>query len=325
MTVQATRNSDVEQIAFLALSSLKGVGYWTLFRLKQEGFLLHEIINSDDGDEVADTLRKRGAKVGETSNDWSSTAARALDRAFRVKEELLLDGVQLIMSGDPGFPERLYDLEDPPQWLFVRGSVEVLSEQSIAAVGTRKPSDDGEWLSRYVGMNLKDWNVPTVSGLAAGMDQLVHQYSIRMGVKTIAVLGTGIRTEYPKGSSRLADEIVDTGGAVITEYLINDSYSGENFVRRNRLQAALSKVLIPIEWSHKSGTAHTVSYAGKLGRPIAGLRLPDWSTDRVGFPASCTRARIFSIPRDQELFFRFVVDGLRAPIASQQNQLLLFE
>ena len=323
MTELAAPPSQSEQIPLLALSSLKGVGYWTLFRLKKDGLSLQEILDRREGAEVAEILRKRGAKIAETSEDWPSTAARAIERAHKLQEDLEADGIRVVMKGDPNFPPRLLDLDDTPQWLFVRGSVKVLAEPSIAAVGTRKPTEDGEWLSRYIGMNLRDWNAPTVSGLAAGMDQLIHQYSIRMGVPTIAILGTGIRTEYPKGSWRLADEIVGRGGAVVTEYLINETYSGENFVRRNRLQAALSKVLIPVEWSQKSGTAHTVSYAGRLKRPIAGLRLPDWPVDRVGFPPSFGGARVFCVPRDQQAFFRFVEDGLRASSAGPSDQLSL--
>ena len=74
-----------------------------------------------------------------------------------------------------------------------------------------------------------------------------------------------------------AMRILARGGTVVTEYLPQQSYSAENFVRRNRLQAALAKVLVPVEWAAKSGTAHTVKYAADLGRPIACLQLPDWS------------------------------------------------
>jgi DNA processing protein len=153
------------------------------------------------------------------------------------------------------------------------------------------------------------------------MDQAMHEFSIRMGVPTIAVLGTGIQTEYPKGSNRLADMIVGEGGAVVTEYLPNDSYSGENFVRRNRLQAALGRVLIPIEWSLKSGTAHTVNYAAALGRPIAGLRVTDWPDGRVVFPRnSHSISKIFTIPSDQDGFFEFVQKALVEPLRTREIQ-----
>src|SRR3546814_7184259 len=79
--------------------------------------------------------------------------------------------------------------------------------------------------------------------------------------------------DYPKGSGRLRDHILGTGGTIVSEYLPMASYSAENFVQRNRLQAALGRILIPAEWNRRSGTAHTVRFATSLGRPIACLRL----------------------------------------------------
>src|SRR3546814_15118525 len=76
------------------------------------------------------------------------------------------------------------------------------------------------------------------SGLAAGIDQLAHEHSLRAGVPTIAVLGTGMLEDYPKGAGRLRDHILGTGGTIVSEYLPMASYSAENFVQRNRLKAA---------------------------------------------------------------------------------------
>src|SRR3546814_3051499 len=75
--------------------------------------------------------------------------------------------------------------------------------------------------------------------------------------------------DYPKGAGRLRDHILGTGGTIVSEYLPMASYSAENFVQRNRLQAALGRILIPAEWNRRSGTAHTVRFATSLGRPIA--------------------------------------------------------
>jgi DNA processing protein len=188
----------------------------------------------------------------------------------------------------------------------------------VTAVGTREPSEDGIWLCRFVGLCFESWRAPTVSGLAAGVDQVVHEMSPRARVPTIAVLGTGIFSEYPKGSASLRERILDCGGAVITEYL------PKNFVRRNRLQAALGRILIPIEWASKGGTARTVRYAGSLGRPIAGLRLPDWSEDRVVFSNTAAKtATTFTIPGQEKEFRRFVAQSLDGDNPPQLTQLSL--
>src|SRR5262249_19695719 len=129
----------------------------------------------------------------------------------------------------------LFDLPNPPYWLFVRGKSEPLNRPALAVVGTREPSEDGIFLARYVSACLPYWDAPTISGLAAGIDQQVHEYSLRFKWPTIAVLGTGILSDYPKGAMDLKERIVANGGAIISEYLPYESYSAQNFVMRNRL------------------------------------------------------------------------------------------
>lgn len=311
-------------MALLALAGLKGVGYWTLYNIKKDGISFNHLLNCSESAKVMAVLRKHGAKIENPSTNWTETSQKAANRAARQSEEFQEAGIEVIFADDVRFPSSLLELDDPPEWLFVRGSLTVLSEPSITAVGTRKPTPDGNWLSHYVGLNFADWDAPTVSGLATGMDQAVHNFSLRMKVPTIAILGTGIQTEYPKGSNYLADKIVDNGGAIMTEYLPNESYSGENFVRRNRLQAALGKVLIPIEWASKSGTAHTVNYASRLKRPIAGLKLSDWEPERVSLPRTAQPfSRVFCIPRDQTALTEFIKKSLSAPSRKTSEQLPL--
>src|SRR3546814_5499537 len=101
------------------------------------------------------------------------------------------------------------------------------------------------------------------------------------------------------------------------------SYSAENFVQRNRLQAALGRILIPAEWNRRSGTAHTVRFATSLGRPIACLRLPEWCEDRVvlergmGLPTG----EIFTVPHDQARFDAFVRTAIGKSSPAQLGQL----
>jgi DNA processing protein len=314
-----------EELAFLGLSSIRGVGYWTLAKMAKAGIEFRAFLGIEDGEEVSCQLRKFGAKLeNKAANEWRTVRDRAIARAIRIREELNTNGTQLVMAGAAEFPRALNDLSDSPAWLFVRGNVSVLAEPSVAAVGTREPSEDGIWLSRFVGHCFEGWQAPTVSGLAAGIDHVVHELSLRAKVPTIAILGTGIFSEYPKGSAALRERILDGGGAIVTEYLPHETYSAENFVRRNRLQAALGRVLVPIEWATRSGTAHTVRYAASIRRPIAGLRLPDWPKDRVTFSNEmATMATTFTIPGQEEGFRQFVAHSLRAANPGQPAQLTL--
>ncbi|WP_244472532.1 DNA-processing protein DprA [Methylobacterium sp. Leaf89] len=301
-----------EKICFLALASIRGVGYWTLAHIAKSGTKFSTVLGFQDGTDAIALMKKHGARLeSKDGGDWQQVRERALDRARMLFDELSDQGIKLLFASDLEFPRSLQDLADAPAWLFVQGDEKILSMPSIAAVGTRTPSDDGMWLCRFAGLCLSHWKAPTVSGLANGIDQLIHEMSIRASVPTVAVLGTGIFSEYPKGSRALRERIVDCGGAVITEYLPTDSYSGENFVRRNRIQAALAKVLIPVEWAQKSGTAHTVRYAASMNRPIAFLRLPDWEEKRTSFANGIAKnARTFTIPGEGEDFRQFISDAL---------------
>ncbi|MFH7812795.1 DNA-processing protein DprA [Acetobacter tropicalis] len=311
-----------EERAFLALSTIRGIGQKTLFAV------------ADDRRSFADALEYGlGATIPAGSDgkpiserQWLRVREHAREQGERLAEHLEALGIGLLFRNSPGFPSALLDLERPPHWLFFQGSVERLAEPSIAIVGTRKPSSDGLFLSRYVGACLGEWGVPTVSGLAAGIDKLAHEHSLRAGVPTIAVLGTGMLEDYPKGSGRLRDHILRTGGTIVSEYLPTTSYSAENFVQRNRLQAALGRILIPAEWNRRSGTAHTVRFATNLGRPIACLRLPEWPDDRVllGRGLGLTSGEIFTVPRDQARFDAFVRAAIGKLSLAQSGQLSLF-
>lgn len=317
-----------ETRALLALASLRGVGYWTLYNMARDGVRFGDVLDASSREEAVEVLRRFGARLETAGADWATSREQALERAERTGRALDSAGVQLLLSAHPDFPASLNDLPDPPAWLFVRGDVRILGAASLAVVGTRTPSEDGLWLANSVGASLGFFGVPTVSGLANGIDQLVHTWSLRMGVPTIAVLGTGIFTEYPKGSAALAARIVGGGGALVTEYLPRDSYSGENFVRRNRLQAALGRALVPVEWAARSGTAHTVRFATVLRRPIAGLRLPDWPRDRVLFTnGSAEIGTVFTLPGEEAEFRTFVSGALQGQRLGRARdaQLSLFE
>ncbi|MEO3480765.1 DNA-processing protein DprA [Phaeobacter sp. CAU 1743] len=233
-----------------------------------------------------------------------------LDTARRNLDFLFSKNISVLFPFQDEFPMGFHDLQDFPEWLFVEGDVSVLSKPSITAVGSRKTSSDGLWLADYLGYCLPKLQAVTVSGLADGIDQMVHQSSIRAGMPTVAVLGSGILADYPRGSQKLRSELVEAGGAVVTEYLPSDGVSAKNFVRRNRIQAALGKTVFPVEWAAKSGTAHTVKFAYNMGRPIVLARTTlqqrfDWvpvEYRQVG--------AFFTLPTDHDAFIRTLVSHL---------------
>jgi DNA processing protein len=282
--------------------------------MARAGVNFSSFVEIEDGAEATLQLKKFGARLSNRTGDWRNVRSLAFERANKISSDLDASMTRVVFSNSAEFPNSLRDLSDAPQWLFVQGNIEVLHRPSVTVVGTREPSPDGLWLADFVGANLGIWGASTVSGLALGIDQMVHRWSLRNKVPTIAFLGTGIFSDYPKGSGDLRANIIREGGTIVTEYLPNESYSAENFVRRNRLQAALGSVLVPVEWSPKSGTAHTVRYASSLGRPIAALRMPDWSPLRVLLPKNPKGdAEVFTIPGYENGFREFVMTALKKP------------
>ncbi|MGF2885163.1 DNA-processing protein DprA [Enterobacter roggenkampii] len=259
-----------EIIAFLALTCLKGVGYWTLRKIYQSKIGFKNILKDNTADALAGYLRVSLPKNISWETFQQDLWMKGLERA----RELNKSGIVLTFYDQTTFPQSLKNISDPPFWIFVHGNHDILNKKSIAIVGTRKPTDDGIFLVKLIVASLYSKDIATVSGLATGIDQCCHYESLRYGIPTIAVLGNGIFVEYPKGSKDLYREIVSNGGAIVTEYLPEQTYSAENFVRRNRIQAALCDSLVPVEWKIKSGTSHTVEYAFKYAKKIASPYLP---------------------------------------------------
>lgn len=315
-----------EKIGLLALSSLKGVGFETLRQLAERGASFARMIGDAETQEVLQTLRDAGARIGPEGSDkpWQETREKIVSRAHDIMRRMEDIGAKLILRNEPQFPAQLFDLRDTPHWLFVQGDETVLPRPSIAVVGTREPTADGIWLARNVGYHLADWGAPTVSGLALGIDQEVHRASLRARVPTVAVLGTGIFSDYPRNSEGIRAEIVGAGGAILTEYLPSESYSAKNFVKRNRLQAALARTVVPVEWSLRSGTAHTVRYATSLHRDLVLIRVPN-TTKPDWVHSELTRVgHTFVLPHQESEFAQYVMRSIRSEQQKSSEQLSLF-
>lgn len=299
-----------ETVSFLALSSIPGIGYWTLRNLAQAGYSFRDVLkNSSSFEEFISYFGKTSSKQPKmVAESWTEMQKVVWSQGNHLYHRLKKQGIEVLHYKQRNFPKSLQSIPEPPYWLFVQGNLSALDQPSVAIVGTRQPSEDGVFLATYVGACIPAIGVVTVSGLANGIDQIIHRNSIRYKIPTIAVLGTGIFKNYPAGSEDLRDEICANGGAVITEYLPEQSYSAENFVRRNRIQAGLAKLLIPVEWKAQSGTAHTVRYANASGRSLACLKMSDWQEHGHSelLLAKELGARVFTIPTQTNDFISFV-------------------
>jgi len=123
-----------EELALLALSSIRGVGYWTLSRMAKAGIGFAAFLETGNSADASRALKSFGAKLeNKMAGEWQTVRDRAVARATRLIEELRATGTRVVMATSPQFPRALDDLSDPPAWLFVQGDLPLLSKPSVAA------------------------------------------------------------------------------------------------------------------------------------------------------------------------------------------------
>ncbi|HUN85845.1 MAG TPA: DNA-processing protein DprA [Terracidiphilus sp.] len=175
---------------------------------------------------------------------------------------------QVISFGSPEYPERLKEIYDPPPVLWVRGATELLKRPSIAIVGTRHPSPYGTGVAEMLARDLAARRLLVVSGMARGIDTCAHKGALAARMPTLAVWGTGIDVIYPKENRKLAEEILATGGAIVSEVPTGTFPAPQNFPRRNRILSGLSIGVLVVEAGENSGTRVTARCAAEQDRDL---------------------------------------------------------
>src|SRR2546423_8977332 len=177
-------------------------------------------------------------------------------------------GAKIIALEDGAYPPRLKEIYDPPVVLFVRGSVEVLSSPGIAMVGTRHPTPYGLGMAERLSKDLASRGLVIISGMARGVDTASHRGAIAVNGRTVAVFGTGIDVMYPKENTRLADQILSLGGALISEFPVGTFAAPQNFPIRNRIISGMSAGVLVVEAAEYSGTRITARCALEQDRDV---------------------------------------------------------
>jgi len=186
-----------------------------------------------------------------------------LDRELEDAEKA---GAAILCRTDGDYPDSLRELRDPPLCIYLLGALPSgLAENSVAVVGTRTPSDYGIRMAGSFSRSAASADWTTVSGLALGIDTVAHRSTIDAGGKTAAVLGSGLTKVYPAENKGLADEIVHTGGTVVSEYPMNTESTRYTLPRRNRIIAGLARCTLVIEAAAKSGALMTAAHASERG------------------------------------------------------------
>lgn len=192
-------------------------------------------------------------------------------------------GISVLSPGHVDFPQRLKAIKSPPLVLYVRGSTACLAQPfSIAVIGTREPTEQGYTLSESLGRIVAEMRCVVVSGLARGCDTWAHRGCLSVEGQTVAILGHGLNTIYPPENYSLAEEIIEMGGCLLSEYPPNERPKPKYFVERDRLQSGLSAGVIVVETDLKGGAMHTARFCVEEKKPLACMVFPeDWNNRKM--------------------------------------------
>lgn len=181
----------------------------------------------------------------------------------------IMESMQIIpiVLEDDFYPESIARSQCPPVVLYTMGKIDLLEKYLIGIVGARKHTDYGKRICERFVKELKDYDIATVSGMALGIDSISHKASIESSIPTIAILGNGIDTYYPKSNFSLWSRIRNTG-LIISEYPPGEPPYPSRFPERNRIISSLSNILIVIEAKEKSGSLITARLAAESGKDV---------------------------------------------------------
>ena len=184
------------------------------------------------------------------------------------------NNIQIISYNDENYPRLLKEIYDAPYILYVKGELNLNKDNSkpLSIVGTRKATQYGKTACNNVIAGLKQIDgINIISGLAIGIDTCAHKSSLENNIPTIAVLGHGFRYLYPAKNKKLAKEIIEKGGAIITEYTKDTSPDSFNFVKRNRIISGLSEGTVIVESDIKGGALITANLAFSYNREVMAI------------------------------------------------------
>ncbi len=214
--------------------------------------------------------RRKLKKLKDQYKTWQS-AWKSLNSDQDVEKEwkkLSSVDAELILLEDKKYPGLLKEIADPPFGIYVVGSMPDNLDSALAIVGTRKATTEGKSIAKNFSNVLTQFGLPIISGLALGIDAAAHEGCLDAHGKTVAVLANGIGHIYPRTNERLAQKIIDNGGAIISEYPVGSPPLPYRFLERNRIVAGLSRGILVVEAPERSGSLVTARLALEQNREV---------------------------------------------------------
>lgn len=256
----------------LMLQSLDGVGPATI--LKIGNYLESKQIQPSSPREFIDVFKELNIKKKLTDNELLEELCVAYEKAQEIINEHADKGIGIVTYYDSNYPQILKSTisEDgkvaPPLVLYYKGDLSIAQNPGLAVIGTREITEAGEKAGLYLAQEFAKRGFVIVSGLAVGCDTIGHRGALLAGGKTIAFLAHGLDTIYPAENKSLADEIVLTGGLLLSEYPIGSGVDKYKLVARDRLQAGQSVATLVIQTGVKGGTMHAANTTLMAHKPL---------------------------------------------------------
>ena len=252
-------NDDREEFFWFGLKAVAGIGNVT-FRRLLERFDTPRAALSAGPSELA-TVRGLTATIVAAIRDgsWQRFAEEECDR-------LRSSGSRLVTFTSAEYPKSLFEIPDPPPFLYVRGELRP-GTAAIAIVGSRRATTYGLLITGRLAEALCRNGVGVVSGMARGVDTAAHKGALLAGGRTVGVLGCGIDKVYPPENRGLFDEMAEKG-CLVSEFPLGTLPLAENFPRRNRIISGLSQGVLVVEAAEKSGSLITAQFALEHGRDV---------------------------------------------------------
>lgn len=260
MSKTAVLAPATQALEWLAMSLTPGLGPTSVRKLVQHFGSAEAVLR-------ASLTELEGAGIQAVSAQSLATGKSA----ELAREELARAGdasVSVVSMDDPLYPRRLKEIYDPPVILYVRGDASLLEKPGIAVVGTRHPTPYGSGMAERLGCDLASQGLVIISGMARGVDTASHRGAISAKGKTIAVFGTGVDVIYPKENSRLSEQILAVGGALVSEFPLGTFAAPQNFPIRNRILSGMSVGVLVVEAAEYSGTRITARLALEQNRDV---------------------------------------------------------
>ncbi len=212
-------------------------------------------------------LRKDFASWSDAWAHFGDGAKKNIDPDHEWKK-LEAKEAKLVLIEDGEYPALLKETPWPPFGIYVRGVLPSREDITLAIVGTRKATDEGKEIAEEFAFSLSKRGIRIVSGLAFGIDAAAHRGALKARGITIAVLANGLDAFYPRSHEKLAREIIESGGAIVSEYPLGSPVLPYRFLERNRIVSGLSRGTLVVEAPKESGALTTVRFALEQNRDV---------------------------------------------------------